>query len=186
MIEVIQAMALPEPGSATRQEAAERESRFAGLVERQSRFVFRVAYALLRNSHDAEDVVQETFLKLYRARRWDMIENERAFLARAAWRIAVDKLHKARPAPLDELAVSGGANPEEMAVTADWNATVHRLVDALPQELRQPLALSTVEEMNSRQIAAVMGIAEGTVRTRIMRARGILKQKLAGIMEGRL
>jgi RNA polymerase sigma-70 factor (ECF subfamily) len=79
----------------------------------------------------------------------------------------------------------GGANPEEAMVTADWNAAVHRLVDALPQELRQPLALSTVEEMNSREIAQAMGIAEGTVRTRIMRARQILKQKLAGLMEGR-
>jgi RNA polymerase sigma-70 factor (ECF subfamily) len=65
-------------------------------------------------------------------------------------------------------------------VTADWNAAVHRLVDALPQELRQPLALSTVEEMNSREIAQAMGIAEGTVRTRIMRARRILKRSWLG------
>jgi RNA polymerase sigma-70 factor, ECF subfamily len=164
------------------------EACFAGLVERQSRFVFRVAYALLRNSHDAEDVVQETFLKLYRAGAWEAIENERAFLARAAWRIAVDKLRCERRGahPLHAEPASGsGANPEEAMVTADWNATVHRLVDALPQELRQPLALSTVEEMNSREIAQAMGIAEGTVRTRIMRARRILKRKLAGLMEGR-
>jgi RNA polymerase sigma-70 factor (ECF subfamily) len=79
-----------------RQEPAAREARFAGLVERQSRFVFRVAYALLRNSHDAEDVVQDTFLKLYRGGAWEAIENERAFLARAAWRIAVDKLKSGR------------------------------------------------------------------------------------------
>jgi RNA polymerase sigma-70 factor (ECF subfamily) len=184
MIEVTQAIALQEP--AARREAAAREARFAGLVERQSRFVFRVAYALLRNSHDAEDAVQETFLKLYRGGRWEAIENERAFLARAAWRIAVDKLRKVRHEPLDaELALSGGASPEEAVVTADWNAAVHRLMDALPQELRQPLALSTVEEMNSREIAQAMGIAEGTVRTRIMRARQILKQKLAGLMEDR-
>jgi RNA polymerase sigma-70 factor (ECF subfamily) len=189
MIDATQAIALQEPGLAARQETAAREARFAGLVERQSRFVFRVAYALLRNSHDAEDAVQETFLKLYRAGAWEAIENERAFLARAAWRIAVDKLtklRKARHEPLDaELALRGGASPEEAAVTANWNAAVHRLVDALPQELRQPLALSTVEEMNSREIAQAMGIAEGTVRTRIMRARQILKQKLAALMESR-
>jgi RNA polymerase sigma-70 factor (ECF subfamily) len=171
-----------------RQEPAAREACFAGLVERQSRFVFRVAYALLRNSHDAEDVVQETFLKLYRAGAWEAIENERAFLARAAWRIALDKLRSERRAtyPLGaEPASRGGANPEEAMVMADWNAAVHRLVDALPQELRQPLALSTVEEMNSREIAQAMGIAEGTVRTRIMRARQILKRKVAGLMEDR-
>jgi len=188
MIDATQAIAFEEPGLASRQETAARDARFAGLVERQSRFVFRVAYALLRNSHDAEDAVQETFLKLYRAGRWDAIEDERAFLARAAWRIAADKLRRGRRAtiPLEaELPSHGGANPEEALATADWNAAVHRLVDALPQELRQPLALSTVEEMNSREIAQAMGIAEGTVRTRIMRARRILKQKLAGLMEGR-
>lgn len=191
MIDVTQAIAFEEPGLATGQEAAAREARFVGLVKRQSRFVFRVVYALLRNSHDAEDAVQETFLKLYSSGAWDAIRDERAFLARAAWRMAVDKLKReARPtnpvdAELESCGGRGGVNPEEAIVTADWNAAVHRLMDALPQELRQPLALSTVEEMTSKEIAQVMGIAEGTVRTRILRARQILKQKLAGMMEGR-
>jgi RNA polymerase sigma-70 factor, ECF subfamily len=181
-----QAVALQETGLAAREESTAREARFAGLVERQSRFVFRVAYSLLRNSHDAEDAVQETFLKLYRGGAWDAIKDERAFLARASWRIAVDKLRKTRHDQIDEhTALCGDASPEEAALTADWNATVDRLVDALPPDLRQPLALSTVEEMNSREIAEVMGIPEGTVRTRIMRARRILKEKLAGLMEGR-
>jgi RNA polymerase sigma-70 factor (ECF subfamily) len=163
-------------------------SRFDGLVDRQARFVFRVAYALLRNSHDADDVVQETFLKIYRGGQWEAIVDERAFLARVAWRVAVDKLRsRARaPGPLDaDLEPCGDMSPEEALVTADWNAAVHRLVDALPPKLRQPLALSTVEEMTSREIAQVMGIAEGTVRTRILRAREILKLKLAGLMESR-
>src|ERR1022692_4071072 len=111
MIDATQAIAFEEPRLATRQETAAREARFAGLVERQSRFVFRVAYSLLRNSHDAEDAVQETFLKLYRTGAWEAIENERAFLARAAWRIAVDKLRRGRRAtiPLDaDLALSKG------------------------------------------------------------------------------
>jgi RNA polymerase sigma-70 factor (ECF subfamily) len=66
-----------------------------------------------------------------------------------------------------------------VAIGSDWNAMVHRLVDALPEELRQPLALSTTEQLDSREIAELMGIPEGTVRTRLMRAREILKQKLA-------
>jgi RNA polymerase sigma-70 factor (ECF subfamily) len=164
---------------------AAREARFADLVARQSRFVFRVAYALLRNVHDAEDVVQETFLKLYRGGAWETIENERAFLARVAWRMAVDRLRKVRHEPLDPEIAVGGASPEDAAVATDWNAAVHRLVDALPIELRQPLALSTVDELSSREIAEVMGIAEGTVRTRIMRARQILKQKLGELKAGR-
>ena len=58
------------------------------MVERHSRFVFRVAYSLLRNAHDAEDAVQEMFLNLYRKQAWRDVRDERAFLARVTWRIA--------------------------------------------------------------------------------------------------
>src|SRR5690242_18787521 len=85
------------PGTmATEELSSVREERFASLVERQSRFAFRLAYALLRNPQDAEDVVQETFLKLYRTGAWQDIEDEEAFLARATWRMAVDKLPRRR------------------------------------------------------------------------------------------
>src|ERR1700692_4315654 len=67
------------------------EAEFTALVERQSRFVFRGVYAVLLNSHDAEDAVQEVFLKLYRNRGWRRLDNERAFLARVAWRVAIDR-----------------------------------------------------------------------------------------------
>ena len=73
-------------------EAPENEA-FAMLVHRQSRFVFQVAYAMLRNSHNAEDVVQETFLSLYRSGAWKKMKDERAFLARAAWRQTIDRIH---------------------------------------------------------------------------------------------
>ena len=164
-------------------EAGTREG-FAALVNRQSSFVFRVAFSVLRNAHDAEDAVQETFLKLYRNRSWESMDNERAFLARTAWRIAVDRLPKRSPDQPDPNLPSTGLNPEQAAIGADLNATVHRLIDALPEELRQPIALSTVEHLNSREIAAAMGIPEGTVRTRLMRARQMLKLKLAAFIGG--
>ena len=161
---------------------------FALLVHRQSPFVFRVAYALLRNPHDAEDVVQETFLSLYRSGAWRQIKDERAFLARSAWRQAVDRIRanpKRREQAQDAMTElpSRAPNPEQALLSADSHATVHRLIDALPEELRQPLALSSVQELNSREIAAILGIPEGTVRTRLMRARQVLKQKLSAQME---
>ena len=181
---------LQEPNLLTRQqEVAACETRFTAFVERQSRFVFRIAYALLRSSYDAEDVVQETFLKIYRAGAWDEIKDEKAFLARTAWRIAINKLPQKRNdrenVSTDLELPSTDASPEEAAIAANLNSMVHRLVDALPEELRQPLALSTIEELNSIEIARVMGVAEGTVRTRLMRAREILKQKLTAIVESR-
>ncbi|HET9129715.1 MAG TPA: RNA polymerase sigma factor, partial [Terriglobia bacterium] len=142
-----------------------RDARFTDLVKRHSLFVYRVAYSVLRNASDAEEVVQDTFLKIYRADATDRMQNERAFLARTAWRIAIDR----RPPhlamlPGDHMATKS-PSPEDAAIVEDWNAAIHRLIDALPDHLRLPLALSTLEEMTSPEIAQAMGIAEGTVRT---------------------
>ena len=170
-------------GLAENEAATDCEERFAALVMRQSRFVFRVAYSVLRNVHDAEDAVQETFLKLYRAGTWRRMKDERAFLARTVWRIAIDRLPKRDEPPADVRAIC--TSVEEAVLSADWNSTIHRLIDALPEELRQPLALSTVEELNSKQIASILGIPAGTVRHRLMRARQMLNQKLAALTAGR-
>lgn len=160
------------------------DGQFAAMVDRHAKFVYGVAYSILRNAHDAEDAVQDTFLKLYRSGGWQSIDDERAFLARVTWRIAVSRLSPVvRKEPNTDVA-SSEANPEQRLAASDWNATIHRLIDALPENLRQPLALSTVDELNSRQIAAIMGIPEGTVRTRLMRARQVLKQKLEAMGAG--
>lgn len=128
----------------------EGEAPFTSLVTRQSRFVFRLAYAVLRNPHDAEDVVQETFLKLYRTGAWKTIQDEKAFLARTAWRIALEKRTVQRKAvEPTEFLHSLADNPEAQAVKADMHRLVHTLLDALPDELRLPLALSTLEELTS-------------------------------------
>ncbi len=162
-----------------------REEQFRGLVHRQSRFVFQVAYGVLRNAYDAEDVVQETFLKLYRSDAWREMRDEKAFLARTAWRMAVQRLLKRKEEELDFETASTANNPEASAIAGDANALVRQMIDALPEELRQPLVLSALDEMGSPEIAKVMGIPEGTVRTRLMRARAMLKEKLAAVTDGR-
>jgi len=171
------------------------DAEFTALVQRQSRFVFRVAYAVLLNAHDAEDAVQETFLKLYRNRGWQHLLNERAFLARVAWRVAADLRSRSlrpRSAPpsisldddatlpnLAENAPSPEPGPEQSLLAANHHAIVHSMIDELPEDLRLPLVLSSFDELNSREIAAILSIPEGTVRTRLQRARQLLRQKLA-------
>ena len=112
---------------------AKRTDDFTALVARQSRFVFRVAYSVLRNAQDAEDVVQDTFFKLHRSGAWQQMQDERAFLARAAWRLAVDRIAKPRLVPRAKSVPSH----EQSVIDQDLQATVHRLIDALPAELRQ-------------------------------------------------
>ena len=169
------------------------DAEFTALVQRQSRFVFRVAYAVLLNAHDAEDAVQETFLKLYRNRGWQHLLNERAFLARVAWRVAADlRPRSAHPSiSLDDATHPSfadhaptpipdpGPGPEQSLLAANHHALVHSMIDALPEDLRLPLVLSSFDELNSREIAAILSIPEGTVRTRLQRARQLLRQKLA-------
>jgi RNA polymerase sigma-70 factor, ECF subfamily len=181
MREAPQQIVFAEPRWAEQEEATSRDARFTSLVERQAGFVFRVAYSVVRNVPDTEDVVQETFLKLYKGSGWEGMVDERAYLARAAWRMAVDRLPKEH-VDVSEIDVEAkGRNPEQEAIAVDWSTTIHRLIDALPDELRLPLALSTVEEMNSREIGDVMGMPEGTVRTRLMRARQILRERLRAL-----
>lgn len=163
------------------------EAEFTALVQRQSRFVFRVAYAVLLNAHDAEDAVQETFLKLYRNGGWQKAENERAFLARVSWRVAVDRRRSAGAVdavtdaePQLDLA-SAQPSPELALMAANQHAVIHALIDALPEDLRLPLVLSASDELNSREIAEILRIPEGTVRTRLQRARQTLRQKLANL-----
>ena len=171
--------------------AKDADAEFPALVQRQSRFVFKVAYAVLLNSHDAEDAVQETFLKLYRNSGWKDAENERAYLARVAWRIAVDQKRRSSssaiagsedPTILDMMA-SSHPGPEERVSEANQKTLIHILIDSLAEELRVPLVLSAFEELNSREIGRILGVPEGTVRTRLQRARQILRQKLASTKE---
>jgi RNA polymerase sigma-70 factor (ECF subfamily) len=167
------------------------DAEFTALVRRQSRFVFRVAYAVLLNAHDAEDAVQETFLKLYRNRGWQGAVNERAFLARVAWRVAVDLRPRSSGLSASPVSTSVGDHPSQRPgpyqalLEANQHATVHAMIDALPQELRIPLMLSAFDELNSREIGNILGIPEGTVRTRLQRARQVLRQKLASLEETR-
>ncbi len=165
-------------------------ARFALLVERQSRFVFRVAYAVLRDIEDAEDIVQETFFKLFRSGAWKDIEkdieNEQAFLARTAWRLAIRKkpaTHSKSADALDELA-STAANPETAAVETQLSERIYRLIDTLPEKLRRPLALSSIDGVTTSQIAIVMDLPEGSIRRLLTEARALLKEKLTR-MEGR-
>ena len=170
---------------------AERERLFAEMAERQARFMFRVAHGLLRSVQDAEDTVQEALLKLYRSDGWLHMEDEKAFLARTVWRVGLDVAAR-RPRgtePLEDKAgrefAAGGESAEESLVGQGERELLRRLIETLPEELRQPLVLSAIEEMTSREVAAAMGIPEGTVRTRVMRARGELKRRFEAMRHSR-
>ena len=160
--------------------ATDENAEFRALVERNTTFAFRIANGVLRSREDAEDAVQEIFLKLYRTGAWKKIEDERAFLARTVWREAIDRLPKREQetlTPQHEDLASHADSPESSAMQSGERALLRSLIDKLPADLRQPLVLSALDELNSREIAHIMGIPEGTVRTRLQRARTELKRQ---------
>jgi RNA polymerase sigma-70 factor, ECF subfamily len=171
-------------------ESEERDRRFAEMAERQARFMFRVAHGVLRSRQDAEDAVQEALLKLYRTESWLRIEEEKAFLARTVYRTALDvvaRRHGAEQmdAEVERELVWDGSSPEQNVLEGDDRGLLLRLIEGLQEEFRRALVLSAIEEMTSREVAAAIGIPEGTVRTRVMRARAELKRRFEAMRVGR-
>jgi RNA polymerase sigma-70 factor (ECF subfamily) len=158
------------------------------MVRQHSRLVYRIAYAVLRCHHDAEDSTQETFLRVLRySSKLAEVEDAKTWLARIAWRVAVDRSkqqRKTREAPFEdseklaEEVISPDSPADATVAGAQFGATLERLISALPAKLREPLILSTVDEMSPREVAATLGINEAAVRSRVFRARQILREKL--------
>ena len=158
------------------------------MVRQHSRLVYRIAYAVLRSHHEAEDATQETFLRVLRySSKLAAVEDAKTWLARIAWRVAVDRSRKQgrqREIPLEdpekpaEEVISADAPADQTLQAAQVSAALERLISTLPEKLRQPLILSTIEEMSPREVAATLGINEAAVRSRVFRARQILKEKL--------
>jgi len=166
-----------------------------GLVREHSRLVYRIAYAVLRQHHDAEDATQETFMRVLRySSKLAAVEDPKTWLARIAWRVAVDRSRqrgRTREIPLEDpekpiAEVASSDTPADQTIHGGQVSVVlERMIAALPQKLREPLILSTIEEMSPREVAATLGINEAAVRSRVFRARQILREKLAGRMDGK-
>ena len=171
---------IPELSTAELVEAAVRE---------HARFVYQVAYAVLRHPEETEDAVQETFIRVWKhARKLAGILNQRAWLARIAWRVACDRRRRhpeifiGHEIDLPDLP-SRGAGAEARLIRAQQAEMLERIVAMLPGDLREVFSLSTVEEMTSVEIAEVLEIPESTVRGRLLRARQMLKEKIQAVME---
>jgi len=162
--------------------ALERE--FEERLRDSSTLAFRVALSVLRRREDAEDVAQEAFLRAHRsfASIRDR-ERFRAWLVRTAFRIALDRIRgeKRRARREDAVAIAvrdHEDSAEDHAARGELRARVAEAVAALPEKLRLVTVLVAIEEQDLASVARLLELPEGTVKSRLHRARKELAERL--------
>jgi RNA polymerase sigma-70 factor (ECF subfamily) len=158
------------------------EAALANLVSQYAGTLYRVAYSVLRNCSDAEDAVQEAFLRVLRHRETlHEVRDQRVWLIRIVWNVVLDRKRRSKTRPetddvaeLARVLPAGGLSAEECAAAAQHHAHVLACVEQLPAKERQVLMLSAFEELTSVEIASVLGITESSVRSRLFRARNLM------------
>lgn len=174
--------------SAVRDETRQHDSQaaLAALVDEYASTLYRVAFSVLRNAADAEDAVQEAFLRVLRHRdTLGEVRDHRVWLIRIVWNIVLDRKRRAKTRPetddIEDLArvlPAHGLSAEERAAAQQHHTRVLRSVQQLPGKEREVMLLSAFEELSSVEIAEVLGITESSVRSRLFRARNLLADLL--------
>ena len=165
----------------------DRTQTIARLVAEYSTALYRVAFSVTRNAAEAEDAVQETFLRVLRHEsRLGEIRDYRVWLVRIVWNIVLDKKRRAKTRPEGEdiadharVLPSSDRPADDSAISSQERNRILALVDRLPAREREALLLSAVDELTTAEIAAALGTTESSIRSRIFRAR----KELAVLLE---
>jgi RNA polymerase sigma-70 factor (ECF subfamily) len=170
---------IPFPGDPVARPAS-RDERFEAEVVPHLRSLYGTAYRMLRNAHDAEDLVQETCLRAYRAfDRYEPGTNVRAWLFTILHRARTDAFRKrGRQVPTVELVDQEPAVPPAQDALASGIEDIQRALEGLPEVFRSAVVLRDVEDFSYDEIARILDVPIGTVMSRIHRGRALLRSAL--------
>jgi RNA polymerase sigma-70 factor (ECF subfamily) len=155
--------------------------------------LYRYALTLARARDEAEDLVSDTVLRAFE--RWEQYRlgtNIRAWLFTILYHLFVSRKRRidAREVPESDTGPGrstrdavGDADPEGTFYDSFLDDEIVRAIDALPDEYRSAVVLSDIQELRYAEIAEILGIPEGTVKSRLFRGRRLLQQKLRGYAE---
>ncbi|HMM51708.1 MAG: RNA polymerase sigma factor [Burkholderiales bacterium] len=198
----------PIPATVTRQTpeadlvalaAAGDGAAFELLMRRHNQLLFRTARSILKNDAEAEDAVQEGYLRAWRALGEFRTESRLStWLVRIVANEALGRLRRtgAQVIPLEAAMTSPEPEtqaaftdtpergPEHSALRSQVRTLLESRIDLLPEAYRTVFMLRAVEEMSVEEVAQALDIPEATVRTRFFRARSLLREGLAGEMDG--
>jgi len=180
------ALAARLPGSAVSQDASlqrEFEERLADCPT----LAFRVALGVLHNTAEAEDVAQDAMLRAYRNfHRLRDRERFRGWLVRTTWRLALDRVRAAGRRERRERAAMESyseTHVESMAASREFERHVAAALDQLPEKLRIVMVLAAIEGHNTREVANLLGLPEGTVKSRLFLARKRMAEDLKWLVK---
>jgi RNA polymerase sigma-70 factor (ECF subfamily) len=157
---------------------------FRQIVERYQGAVYNLAYRMLGDPEEAEDAAQEIFVRLYRQLgRYDPERKFSTWTLAIATNYCIDQLRRRRMqlVPLENIipwARARDAGPEGEALSRESRDEVQRLLKQLPEKYRAPLVLRYWEDLSCAEIAEILGVPEGTIKTQIHRARKQLGKML--------
>jgi RNA polymerase sigma-70 factor (ECF subfamily) len=156
----------------------------AALVDTYSALLFRVAHSILRNRAEAEDAVQDVFVRVLENRTsLPEVRDMRVWLVRIAWNRALDRRRRIRPDQMDDLfagTLAGKNLPADQAIDEHRRMkSVLLELERLPKKERQVLLLAALEELSTAEMAAVTGRSESAVRALLFRARTRLRERLS-------
>jgi RNA polymerase sigma-70 factor, ECF subfamily len=164
------------------------EAAFERLVERYYQRIDRLAQHVVRQPMTAEDITQEVFLRAYRS--LPRFRGEASFYS-WLYRIAINlclnylrrqAIHLSPAEEADDSAVSVAVDPSSLLETQELEHLVHRAIDALPPHYRVAVILRDLEGLSYQEIADILGIPLGTVKSRINFGKRLLREKLRAIL----
>jgi RNA polymerase sigma-70 factor (ECF subfamily) len=155
------------------------------VVRMHSARVYRLAYRLTGNRHDAEDLTQDVFVRVFRSLSEYTPGTFEGWLHRITTNLFLDRVRRAQRIRFEALpedaerVVSRGPSPEQAVADAGLDGDIERALMDLAPEFRAAVVLCDLEELSYEEIAATLGIKLGTVRSRIHRGRSQLREALA-------
>jgi RNA polymerase sigma-70 factor (ECF subfamily) len=172
--------AFPLKGDPSSGQAVTREERFEAEALPHLRSLYATAYRMMRNAHDAEDLVQETCLRAFRAfDRYQPGTNIRAWLFTILHRARTDSFRRrARQPQTVELVDQDPGVPPAQDALARGAEDIERALAGLPEVFRAAVLLRDVEDFSYEEIARILEVPIGTVMSRIHRGRALLRTAL--------
>ena len=160
----------------------ELDTEFERLLIDSATLAFRVAYGVLRQREDAEDAAQDAFIKAHRHfKRIRSRESFRAWLVRTTWRLAIDRQRANRRREIrhqEHGRSTVTVSNSDPALDNERAAHLWRAIDLLPDKLRLAVVLSGIEGHTVHDVARLLGVPEGTVKSRVFLARERMKETL--------